>query len=242
MEEVVDVASEARAIVGEADVSEGDLAEALTQLPGAKHPWLAPTLVAAALLLFLGLSPSPFASEATLTVLLPAAFVIIVSTFFQRGVRRAWVKQAFANIGGQTTFRFDDYGFTSESSLRQHRLAWASLARALETPKAFLVYTTPRTVLIVPKRAFSDADVPTLSRLLLERITPTPPPKTGLFKASANRTLLLWVVLVAAFLGIWRFLDEGAPPRRHERSKRENAVNSGPPSSGGEASDVDSSP
>jgi hypothetical protein len=156
------------------------------------------------------------------------AFSVLVSTLFQRATRRAWTKQAFANVGGQTTFRFDDYGFTWESSLRQHRLAWASLARALETPTAFLVYPSPQTVLIVPKRAFTDADVAVLSRLLRERITLKPAPKAGLFANRAWRTVLLWVVLVVTFLAIWQFLDERAPSE-HRRHQRENAAESPTP-------------
>jgi YcxB-like protein len=240
VEEVVNQASDSGAIVGEAELSEADLAQAQTRLPGSQRPWLVPVLVGVAMLLSLGLNQSALSSESMLTVVLPALFVVTLSTYSQRAARRAWVKQAFANIGGDTTFRFDDYGFTSESSLRQHRLAWASLARTLETPEAFLVYTTPRTVLIVPKRAFSDAEVTTLSRLLLERVTPQP--KVGLFNATANRTLLLWVVVVSAFLGIWHFLGEEATPRRHGHRNRASAPDSATPSSSGEASDIDSSP
>jgi hypothetical protein len=241
MADVVD-AGEGETIVGDADVSEADLARAGAKLPGAKQPWLMPVVLGAAMLLLLGLSLPAIAWETMLSVLLVTAFLVVVSTLLQRATRRAWSKQAFANVGGQTTFRFDDYGFTWESSLRQHRLAWASLARALETPTAFLVYTAPQAVLIVPKRAFTDADVAALSRLLRERITPKPAPKAGLFANRTWRTLLLWVVLVVTFLAIWQFLDRRAPPE-HRRRKRENAAESAtPPKTNGETSDVDSSP
>jgi hypothetical protein len=209
-------------------------------LPGSKGRWLVPVMIAVGMVPPWILNGSDVRGQ-VLTIVLPLAFVIIMTTYFQRGIGRAWANQALSNIGGQTTFRFDDYGFTSESSLRQHRLAWAGLARSLETPQAFVVYTTPGTVLIVPKRAFADADVVRVSALLRERISPVPVQKVGFFgTASAWRTLLIWVVVLVTFLSIWQFLDEGAPPRR-DRAPRESAAESARPSEGGEASDVDSS-
>ena len=234
-------ASDTVPIVGEADVTEADLAHVATQLPGSQRPWLVPALVAAGFLVFLVLNPAA-PREQILSLALPAAFAVLLTVLFQRAARRAWIKQALTNVGGPTTFRFDDYGFASESSMRQHRLAWAVLVRVPETAQAFLVYTTPGTVLIVPKRAFADAEVARLRRWLPERITPTPLQKAGLFGArSTQRTLLLWVLLVVAFLAIWQFLDQ-PPPQHRRHAERENAAAAARPSRGGEASDVDSSP
>jgi len=124
--------------------------------------------------------------------------------------------------------------------LRQHRLAWAGLARSIDTAQAFLVYTTPRTLLIVPKRAFADADVLTLRNMLAERVTAQPAPTGGLLGGSVTRVLVLWAALIVAFLAVWHFLDEGAPPARRR------ADPSGMPAASqkdlGEAKDVDSSP
>ena len=241
MEQMVEQASESAAVVGEADVTEADLVDVATHLPGSQRRWLVPVIIAAGILPLLILNGSDWRGQA-LTVLLPLAFVIIMTTYFQRGIGRAWAKQALTNIGGRTTFRFDDYGFTSESSLRQHRLAWAGLARSLETPRAFIVYTTPGSLLIVPKRAFADDEVARLSVLLRQRITPAPVQKVGVFgTVSAWRILVIWVVVLVTFLLIWHFLDEGTPPRR-DHAHRESAAESARPSEGGEASDVDSSP
>jgi|GEM_PF-4161548 len=230
------------AIVGEADVMEADLGHVLAQLPGAKRPWLVPAMIAAGMVPLLVLSGSDWKTQ-TLTVWLPLAAVVGVTAYLRRGARRAWLKEALSNIGGPTTFCFDDYGFTYESRLRHHRVAWAGLARSLETRQAFLVYTTPGTVLVVPKRAFADdGEVVRLSELLRERITPVPVQKFRIFGAvSAQRTLLLWVVVLVAFLSIWHFLGEGAPPHR-KRVEREAAALSAIPSGGGETTDVDSSP
>ena len=245
MEEVVDEARDPGAIVGEADVTEADLAQALTRRPGSNRPWLAPVVMIVAAVLSLGLSLHELNRESMLTVVLPMGFVVTLVMFIQRGVRRGWIKQAFSNIGGPTTFRFDDYGFSSESSLRQHRLAWAGLARALETPQAFLIYTTPRTVLIVPKRAFTAAEVATLGPMLRERITPKSTPTAGLFPSTPLRMLVLWVVVLVMFLSIWHYLEADNEIRgqnhghRDHRDHRDHAV---APTTDGEASDVDSSP
>jgi hypothetical protein len=59
--------------------------------------------------------------------------------------------------------------------------------------------------------------------------------------ASAQRTLLLWVIVLVTSLAIWDFLGEGAPPRT-KHAYREPSAERAEPSEGGEASDVDSSP
>lgn len=210
-------------------MTEADLVQVVTQLRGSKRPWLVLVMLAAAVLPLVILNWGNWRGL-TLTVLLPMAFVIVMTLYFQRGVGRAWAKQALTNIGGPTSFRFDDYGFTAESTLRQHRLAWAGLARSLETQHAFLVYTTPATVLIVPKRAFADDDVLRLSAWLRERITPVPVQKVGVFgTVSARRTLVLWVVVLVTFLSIWHFLSiDGSPQRqRHAHDQAEMSGESG---------------
>jgi len=207
MEEVVDEASERWAIVGEVDLVEADLAQALSRLPGFRRQWLLLVGMVAAILLANQFVPR---WRPLLPVLLAAPFAAVLYIYLGWLTRRAWVKQTLANIGGKTTFRVDDYGFGSESSTRQHRIAWAALARTVETPEAFLVYTTPQTLLIVPKRAFTDGDVATLSRLLLERVKSKPQPAVG--RVAARRMLVMWVLLIVTFLVIWRALDDSPAP------------------------------
>jgi len=236
----VEEANDSAAIVGEADVTDADLRHALSQMPGSRRLWVWLTLLAVFALLYIGLRPEGFDRDALLTMVLPMAFAAVGVAYFQVAGGRAWVKQALTNVGGPTTFRFDAYGFSSESKLRQHRLAWAGLNSARETPAAFLVYTTPRTILIVPKRAFSEAQVATLGRWLQERITAKPLQPTG--GLGGRGVLLLWVVLIVTFLSIWHFLSDDGPPHR-QRAKRQNTAASARSSSlGGEPSDVDSSP
>jgi hypothetical protein len=234
-------ASDAATIVGTTDVIEADLRHAQSRLPGAKNLTIWLTAMVVFLLVYLGLRPEGIDRHVVLTMGLPMVFVVVLTVYLQVVGRRAWLKQALTNVGGPTTFRFDDYGFSSESQLRQHRLAWASLSRAVQTPEAFLVYTTPLTVLIIPKRAFSDVQAATVGRWLVERIIVKPSPPTGGLRVRG--TLLLWVVLIVTFLSIWHFLsvDDARPQRKHGR--REIASKSAAQADdGGEASDVDSSP
>ena len=219
MEEAAEAVGEA--IVGEVDVNESDLRHAQSELPGAKRIWLWLTLLVGFSVVYLGLRPEPFDSHVFLSMVLPTLFVLALTAYFQIAGRKAWIKQALTNIGGQTTFRFDDYGFSSESKLRQHRLAWGSLSRAVVTPSTFLVYTSPVTVLIVPKRAFTDAQVITLSNWLRQRITAKPPAATGVLRGRG--TLLMWVVLLVTFLSIWHFLSLDGP-RSSRRGTREIAA------------------
>lgn len=244
MEKQVGETSDSAAIVGQADVGEADLTQALARMSGNRRPWLMPVLMVGAMLVFVALSPSRVTSVTVLSFVLPVLFVAGLMTYFQVAGKRAWVKQALANVGGPTTYCFDDFGFSSESKLRQHRLAWAALARAVETPEAFLIYTTPQTVLIVPKRAFTDAGVAALHELLPARVTPTPVAKPGVGgRVSGRGTLLMWVVLVVTFLSIWHFLSIDEAPSRRQRHPHESAAASAEDlTEGGEASDIDSSP
>lgn len=238
-EEQLEVVSGSAAIVGQTEVGEADLRQAHARLPGNQRTWLLPVLMVAFTLLYLVLTPSAFTTHAFLTFVLPVAFVAIFLTYARVAGKRIWVKQALANVGGSTTFRFDDFGFSSESKLRQHRLAWGALARAVETPEAFLIYTTPQTVLIVPKRAFSDAHVAVLRSLFPERIKPQPV-ATG--RISGRFTLLVWVVLVVTFLSIWHFLSIDDAPSRRKRHSESAASRAATAAQGGETRDVGDDP
>lgn len=237
MEHQVDETSGSLAIVGQTDVGEADLKQAQARLPGNRRWWLMPVLMVASMLLYVALTPSAVTTHTVLVFVLPVSFAALGITYFQIAVRRAWVKQALANIGGPTTYRFDDFAFSSESKLRQHRLAWAALARTVETPEAFLIYTTPQTLLIIPKRAFSDTDVAALRGLLPERVKQQPL-ATG--RISGRVTLLVWVVVLTVFLSIWHFFSIDEAPSRRQRHTHPSAATAAEMSAeGGETSDVD---
>jgi hypothetical protein len=118
--------------------------------------------------------------------------------------RMRWAKNALHTLRGEegVLFRFDDYGFHVTAPGRESRLAWSEVYRSIDTALAFLVYTAPHAVVIVPKRAFASAEVNLLQALLIERVRPRPlagTPRLGRF-------LLLWLVLLISFFAIRNLL------------------------------------
>jgi len=195
---------DAAVIEGALELTPSDFSSAVGHLPGFKRPWLLPAIWGGALLVFNLISAMP------LTSLLPAIFVVVLFSYFQWLNRRAWAKRAFSDLGGGVTkFRFDDYGLSVESSLRQHRLAWVSLARQLETPESLVVFTTPQTLFVIPKRAFKADQVDALRQLCLSRIVQRPEHATA---GSPKRLLFAWLALIIAFLAIWHFLNSDDAP------------------------------
>lgn len=217
----VDEARHDLLVTGRTDLVEADFAAATAALPDFRRGRQTLFIWGLLLLMFLAcwqLLGEGGQSPDLLPIALPVAFTVVLAIFFQRAMRKGWVKQALVDQGGPTDFRFDDFGFNVDSRLRHHRLAWASLARWLETPEAFVVYTTPRTLLVVPKRAFAAPAVRQVRELLSTRITPAPA-RSGLV-GGVRRTLVVWVLLVVAFLAIWHLLDNGQPPKQHSRELR----------------------
>lgn len=237
----MDAAETSEVIVGQAEVLEADAADAITKLGATKRAWLVPSLVTGVALLAVVLI-LPLTWQVALTIGLPLAFMVLRPIYVTRAARRLWIKQVLASVGGRIAFRFDDYGCVAESSLRQHRLAWAALSRAVETPAAFLVYTMTRNMFIVPKRAFADAEVVKLGRVLRERITLTPPRKPPILNTASNRTLLKWLLPFAAYLWLWRFIGGLPPPQPSGHGQIASARRLPMPNRAGKASDVDSSP
>jgi len=208
--------AEAELVVsGEAALTEADLAAAMPYLPEFGRRWLAPVLV---------LSILPFVAlwnHVDRLTLLTVSFCAAMFVVFQLMLRRRWPKRALGDLGaGPTRFSFDDFGFSASSSLRQHRLAWTSLARYVETPEAFAIYTTPRTLLIVPKRAFGPAQALQVSELLKTRVPVRPGSPSP--RAVLTRFLLAWLALVVVFLAIWFLLNE--PPGAADPAKRAPAA------------------
>lgn len=117
--------------------------------------------------------------------------------------RSRWAENALKSADGKAVdYVFDDYGFQTTSPGRDARLEWRTLHRGLEIKDAFVIYTNPQIVTVVPKRAFSSADQDRLRRELATRI-PRPSSQGGALK----KALLLWLALIVAFLAIWQFLN-----------------------------------
>jgi hypothetical protein len=203
---------DAAVIEGQVELTLSDFSSAVPHLPGFKRGWQVPAILVGALLVFNLINPMP------LTSLLPAGFMAVLLLYFQVLGRKAWAKRAFSDLGGGVSkFRFDDYGLSVESSLRQHRLAWVSLAQKLETPESFVVFSTPQTLFVIPKRAFKVEQVDALRQLCLSRIVPRPehaPP------GSPKRLLFAWLAVIIAFLAIWHFLNTDDAPAGTQHKTR----------------------
>ena len=137
--------------------------------------------------------------------LVPAtlAGVAALSYGLRRG-RSTWAKNAVADLRGAdgVDYGFDDEGISVTARGRAFRLAWDTLSHSLELPTAFVIYTTPAAVLVVPKRAFSPSDLPNLSDRLREYVPNRPLRGTQRF----GRGPLVWFLLMVIFLAVWRFL------------------------------------
>ena len=120
--------------------------------------------------------------------------------------RLRWARGALVTLQAQEgiLFRFDDYGFFFKAPGREARFAWGTMYRYIEAGPSFLVYTGPLSLVVIPKRAFAPEDERQLDALLRERIRSRPLAGT----APVGRLVVLWLVLVIAFLAIWQLLNK----------------------------------
>jgi hypothetical protein len=158
-------------------------------------------------LALMGLNTVHFFEGSTIgwiSAVLPLLFVGALMVGFARG-KRQFGRNVISDMGGgQISYRFSDEGFGIQTPRAKSVVAWESLAELVERPAYFLVFTSPQQFVLVAKRAFSAEDVDTLRQMFDERIVKKP--LRGVPRQNAGRTLVLWVVLVIAFLAIWQFL------------------------------------
>ena len=175
------------------------------QLEDLKRAWLAPAhmpgaiarLVAAVLVI-----PTVMWSLARETagaaVLLAIPFGLGAVAY---GLGRGRTRWAQAALHGSSSvaveYLFDDYGYQVKTPWGESRLAWEAVHAQRVSKEAFLIYMTPQLLLVVPKRAFSEADQVRLGKQLEARV-PRLERGRGLL-----RVVGLWVMLVFAFLVIW---------------------------------------
>ncbi|HYQ17409.1 MAG TPA: YcxB family protein [Polyangiaceae bacterium] len=197
---------EVAAINGELELVEADLIQAAAHLPELKRRW------AFSLVIFVFCTITVLLNHnlgVSWTSVLPIAVGCGFFAYFQHAVAKKWPKRALAELGeGKMTFRFDEQGMSIDSKLRQMRYAWPALARYLEAPESFIVYPTPRSLFVVPKRAFTEAELPEIRELLQTRIVQKPGGGSGL-----KRMVWVWLALVVTFTVIWHFLDEAPAPK-----------------------------
>lgn len=121
--------------------------------------------------------------------------------------RREFVRRALADFGPTgprtATLRFDDFGISFESPLRAGRTAWSVIWSQRETERAFLVFLSAATPLVVPKRAFSKADQEIIGTALASRV----PTMNSRRETRTMIVLLLYALLVFALLALRIFFD-----------------------------------
>lgn len=89
---------------------------------------------------------------------------------------------------------------TFDSSFGEQRYAWETLSGVTEAARAYLLYTSPRRLFVVPKRAFDADDSAEVAELLA---AVRPPRERG----RRRRTLAVWAAVCAAFLVLFRRLE-----------------------------------
>ncbi len=140
------------------------------------------------------------------SLILPLAFVSPAFMFlFFRNLRTHAAKNMLAELGWKEglEFRLDPQRFSFCASGREVNVEWQALTRSLEIPNAYLIYTTPRLAVIMPKRAFAPEELPRVHELLQRRV----PQKELRSVARPRRLVITWLVLMVLFLAIWQFVE-----------------------------------
>lgn len=68
---------------------------------------------------------------------------------------------------------FTDTTFATRSAMQTVQIAWQACLKTVETPELFLIYASKRNIAVVPKRAFSPADLAALSDFLRDAVPAT---------------------------------------------------------------------
>lgn len=195
-------------IEGAARLTEADFLEVSALVPAFKRTRTYGLLLPATWLVVAGTSAmgATSTSELVMPLVLSGSFTFGIAFLLLRLAPRSWAKRASADTGlGRIDFRLDAQGLSVDSALRQVQLGWPALSGYAESGNAFIVYTSPQTVFVIPKRAFEEAELGRVRRMFAERLSP---------KQGSNRLFLrlaLGGVVVVAFLTIWHMLSLEAP-------------------------------
>ena len=125
--------------------------------------------------------------------------------FGSKGVRLAFARQSLAVVGakGQATYRFDASGFSVHRGPREVQFGWGDALMFVETRQAFVIYTEPRELLLVPKRSFEPYKIPDLRQLISEFVP------TGRSSVVSNwrQSLLTSLLFLAALWALAKILS-----------------------------------
>jgi hypothetical protein len=137
------------------------------------------------------------------------ALALLASLYLVRK-QWAWVgKRAFAQLPeARRTFEVavTEDGMLAKGPKAEVRYAWSTMVGWLETENLVVMIQKGGVGDLCPKRAFEDDELPALRALLDEHIVVPPPvtPEKVAKKARGVRVLLLWIILIAAFVAIYQ--------------------------------------
>jgi hypothetical protein len=159
--------AEAAPVTGTIELDERDLAPAIVRMsPIYRIRWL--------VVLWVAFSATYSAlggtiSKALLPVVMSAAFAVFLFAWPRLTARR--LVRSIAHGGdAHVAYRFDHEGLTIRAAGVTTTLAYRQLVRVREVRTALLLYTTSQLANIVPKRAFSQADLPRVRAFLAPRL------------------------------------------------------------------------
>jgi len=185
-------------VTGSTVFTEQDFVSVWLELPHVKR------LMASLIYLILGLTlvgwsgvfdeKHKYAVAATIALLGVGALV-----FGSKGVRSAFARQSLAAVGaeGHAAYSFDSSGFSVHRGPREVQFDWSDALMFVETRQAFVIYTEPRELLVVPKRSFEPYKIPDLRQLLSELVPAGRSSQVGNWRQSLLKSLLFLAALWA---------------------------------------------
>jgi Mn2+/Fe2+ NRAMP family transporter len=140
-------------------------------------------------------------SSALLFFVLPMVFAVALFLFFLRLARPGPRTLAtFRDEDRRQTYRFERDAFEVRTGTTQARVAYRGLHAFTDGKDALLLFTRPNVMHLVPKRVLSLEELERVTGWL--RAGVEPPQRTF----PLVRVLVIWVVLIVAFLAIWLVL------------------------------------
>ncbi len=194
-------------ITGSVSITEADLARGIGDHSAFfRLRWFITIMFAAAcaLIVFSGMS-GPLEQWAPTGLCL--AFVCLWAFIAPRLAARKMLRALVKGGDAQVLYRFDGEGGTIRASGSTSTFAYRVVSRVRESPTTLLLTVGSGSTSIVPKRAFSPADLTRLQALLAAHVKSEKAARSG----TAFKLALVWVALVFVFVVVWQLLN--ARPR-----------------------------
>jgi hypothetical protein len=212
-------------IIGHVVLSPEDLENAVNSSGRLK---LLVALVVMGALLAFGAAVGTRRMDFGLTVVFPGVFAALLVLYFRRIQKKATAR-LLANqpeAERDTTFELDESGYLRTTGLSSSRAAWSTLTSQQETKYSFVLFSTHAGHVILPKRAFHDEDIEPIRALLRTQVKGAAPRPN-----QARVVVIMWVLLVVTFVGVWFGLGGSEPAERHHQhgAQRHDPTTEHPP-------------